>query len=144
MSVKPKPGHWYERKNGMIVKYERASNVSCLFPHIVGGASYTKDGLFYGDHDPSRMDLIKDLGTTEPRGIKKPVKETRAVRIWIVEATMSGRPWRYYSNTRNGARSTRRFLISRNGDISDKLICGPVFSQIINVPIYPKPKKDKS
>jgi len=126
MPIKLQPGHWYERKDGEIVKYDRPNGRigRTHFPHIVGGHSYTDRGRYMAGRDPCSWDLMKDLGTTGPRHPKKRVKKSRKVKMY------------FYRNTGHWEVSEDKEFAKRHHYPEH----GRVFPQIINFPIQ-KPKK---
>ena len=143
MSIRPEPGHWYERRDGKVVKYTGPStyDLASLYPHLVGIQSYTKDGFFFGPGMPDGKDITKDLGTTDPRlkkPRKKPAKKVRKVRMWFMQIGTEGKMCNNLS--RDGLRTVRRIL---RADMDSHYVFGPIFSQIIEVPVN-LPKKKKS
>ena len=136
MPIQPKPGHWYETRRGEVVAYTGPNSAAYKdnYPHLVGGRSYTSEGLFVSRLYPCNAnDLVKDLGTTFPRPVKKPrkapAKKFRKLRMWF-----------YYDSDGDlcGLFRGRVFVQCGNHERY-----GPIFSQIINVPI-PSPKKPKA
>ena len=86
MPIILKRRHWYKRKDGNIVQYDcpTPGRGPKYFPHRVGGLAYTNEGRYQGGNNPHRLDLVKDLGTTDPRlkkPRKKPAKKVRKVRM---------------------------------------------------------------
>jgi len=75
MPIKPKPGHFYERRDKQIVQYNcpNCYVTKGTHPHIVGGHQYTDEGYYFGEQQraylstPDGADLMKDLGTIDPR-----------------------------------------------------------------------------
>ncbi len=61
---------------------------------------------------------------------KAPAEKTRKVRMWFVEIDPRDgtEPWFYNRPTQDGAGGLR------DATIASGLTCGPVFSQVINVP----------
>lgn len=91
--------------------------------------------------NPHSWDLVKDLGTTDPR-LKKPRKapaKVRKVRMWFVEIDMrdGAAPWFYNRPTKDSAEGLRESTIAHG------IACGPAFSQMIEVPVK-LPKKTKA
>ena len=137
MPIILKRRHWYKRKDGNIVQYDcpTPGRGPKYFPHRVGGLAYTNEGRYQGGNNPHRLDLVKDLGTTDPR-LKKtrkaPAKKFRKVRMWCFErdSFISGKSI-YAYDMKCTAIGQRNAMETR---------CGPIFSQMINVPI-PSPKK---
>jgi len=140
MPIQPKPGHYYETRTGEVVAYmgPSTSDLSGLYPHLVGQLTYTEDGFFLGPAAPDDNDLAKDLGTTDPRKPKRPrkapAKKTRKVRVWFVEIAQRGRdePRLHTRSTKDGAEGTRASSIAYG------LVCGPIFSRVIEVPLQKK------
>ena len=136
------PGHFYRRHDGEIVG--PATTDKCREYEIeVGGHYYNgKHNGFRRGHYALRWTLLEDLGTVDPRLAKKPrkapAKKFRKVRMWFVEVVPRAGdvPWFYVRCAKEGGEGTRQSSIAHG------LVCGPLFSQIINVPI-PSPKKPK-
>ena len=130
MPITPKPGHRYERRDGEIVPYDRPNTYGAIkhFPHIVGGFTYAKDGSFYGSGVTFSLDLVKDLGPTDPR-LKKPrkkaAKKTRKVRMYFYrdgDGQLCASQWAATAGWRHNAS------------------WGRYFSQIVSEPVPQKKK----
>jgi len=140
MPITPKPGHWYETRRGDVVAYTRPSFyvTAISYPHIVGGLSYTADGHLISAEDPAHEDLVKDLGTTDPRQVQKPRKKatrkTRKVRMWFMQVGTEGKICNNLS--RDGLCTMRRILM--DADTDGHYVFGPIFSQVIDVPVTKK------
>ena len=139
MTIQPQPGHWYERRDGEVVEYQCPNFGSRRdkYPHFVGCKAYTADGCYLDTPDgPHQLDLVKDLGTTDPR--KAPAKKVRKVRMWFMEVGNQGKICNNLS--RDGLRTVRRILLA---DTDSHYVFGPIFSQIIEVPVTKKKKAKK-
>ena len=132
MPITPKPGHWYETRRGDVVAYTRPSFyvTAISYPHIVGGLSYTADGHLISAEDPAHEDLVKDLGTTDPRKTKKACR----VRMWFMRVGTEGKICNNLS--RDGLRTMRGILMA--ADTDGHYVFGPIFSQVIDVPVTKK------
>ena len=142
MSIKPKPGHWYVRRCLDVVPYGCSMPSRIMYPHSVGGKTVTDEGFVIDKNNPHGCDLIKDLGTTDPRLTKKPRKKaTKKVRIWFAE-------WRNCDTGKKylDAHYRKSDLIHVIGLFDDgiDISYGPIFSQIISVPIHSNKTKAKS
>ena len=132
MPIKIKSGHWYETRNMDVVKYERKNDspTAAIYPHLVGGKTYTDTGRHYADGYPDDFDIVKDHGTTDPRPRKAPTKKVRKVRMWFLEYNSPAHGKVLYSyNIKCTAIAERDARGPR---------CGPIFSQIIEVPLQKK------
>ena len=137
MSDQIKIGHFYRRHDGEIVG--PATTDKCREYEIeVGGHYYNgKHNGFRRGHYALRWTLLEDLGPVDPR-LKKPrkapAKKVRKVRMWCFErdSFISGKSI-YAYDMKCTAIGQRNAMETR---------CGPIFSQIINVPT-PSPKKPK-
>lgn len=124
MTITPQPGHWYERRDGQIVTYESEAPNGRL---VLGGIRYAVQGRLFRDI-PTRYDLVKDLGTTDPcpkKRRKKPVKKTRKVRMYFYrdgDASVHAIQWKDAAERYHNAQY------------------GRIFSRIINIPILVKKK----
>lgn len=58
------PGQSLERRDGTLVSYERKSKFSIDYPHLIGGESYTDDGL-YLVYSKDSWDIVKILPLEE-------------------------------------------------------------------------------
>ena len=140
MPIQPKAGHWYETRGGEIAKYDGPTPGSGwkAFPHIVGGLYYTDAGRYHARDETDLRDLLKDLGTTDPRKPKKPRKapaKVRKVRMWLVGAFPGDDgDWFYVRATKKCAGELREGMVTAGID------CGPIFSQVIEVPVPVKKK----
>jgi len=135
MPIKPKPGHWYLTRRGEAVAYSgpNSGGFANTYPHMVSHRPYTDDGRYVNIprtcHD---NDVMVDIDTAFPRlqkPRKAPAKKFRKLRMWF-----------YYDSDGDlcGLFRGRVFVQCRNHERY-----GPIFSQIINVPI-PSPKKPKA
>jgi len=131
MPIQPKPGHYYETRTGEVVAYmgPSTSDLSGLYPHLVGQLTYTEDGFFLGPAAPDDNDLAKDLGTTDPRKLKKPrkapAKKFRKVRMHFFrdgDGELCASQWK----------TTAGFLHNASW--------GRSFSQIVSEPVPQKKK----
>jgi len=133
MPIKLQPGHFYERRNMDVVKYDRKSKsgFADTYPHIVGGQTYTDTGRFYADGRLSFCDIVKDHGTTDPRKLKKPrkkrVKKLCKVKMYFYRNTG---PWE--ASEDKGFAERQHF--PEHGQISPRTISFPL----------PRPKKKKA
>ena len=130
------PGHFYRRHDGEIVG--PATMDKCREYEIqVGGHYYNgKHNGFRRGHYALRWTLLEDLGTTDPRLPKKPrkapAKKVRKVRMYFFERHSAATGKSVYGY------DMKRVAIGQRNAMETS--CGPIFSQIINVPI-PSPKK---
>ena len=70
MSITIKPGHYYERRDGVIVgpsKPRKSLSVTSPYVWKVGVRTYTDHGVYSKLLDEARYDLVKDMGTVDPR-----------------------------------------------------------------------------
>jgi len=70
MPIQLQPGHYYERRDGVIVgpsKPHKSLWASSPFLWKVGVRTYTVRGEYSKLLDGARYDLMKDLGTIDPR-----------------------------------------------------------------------------
>ena len=130
MPIKPRPNHWYERQDGEVVQYDGPNGRpgGTRFPHRVGGHSYTDRGRYMAGRNPTSWDLVKDLGTTDPR-LKKPrkapAKKFRKVRMHFFrdgDGELCASQWK----------TTAGFLHNASW--------GRSFSQIVSEPVPQKKK----
>jgi len=80
---------------------------------------------------------MEDLGTTFPRlqkPRKKATRKTRKVRMWFMRVGTEGKICNNLS--RDGLRTMRRILM--DADTDGHYVFGPIFSQIIEVPLQKK------
>jgi len=117
MPIILKRRHWYKRKDGNIVQYDcpTPGRGPKYFPHRVGGLAYTNEGRYQGGNNPHRLDLVKDLGTTDPRlkkPRKKPAKKCRKVRVYFYrdgDGELCATQWKSTAERRHNASWGRSF-----------------------------------
>ena len=134
MPVKIKVGHYYERRDGLIAgPAEQYKPWVPTYPYVwrVGVQVYTVSGEFV-DGDKCKFDLVKDLGTEDPRKVvdtrKKPErvrepKKFRKVRMWFYRGEGEG-----LSVSEDRSEAKRWHYPGY----------APIFSQIIEVPVTKK------
>jgi len=129
MPIKVKLGHYYERRDkGIAGPAERRKPWGLNEPYVwrLGMGTYTVRGELRKDGSESKFDLMKDLGTTDPRKPKKPRKapaKVRKVKMYF-----------YRDNDGDLCGSESRF-VAEGWNHSEH---GPVFVQIIEVPLQKK------
>lgn len=137
MTLQLKAGHYYKDRNGTMIGPMTKFPEFPDQPWTDGNCTWDDGGRFYSDPIACAWDLVKDLGTTDPR--KKPKREKKAGRsytVWAFESRMDGKIDLERFSCRGLARIARR--INR----SERIQCGPIFRVTITAPAWePKGKK---
>jgi len=138
MTVTPKRGHWYETRRGDVVAYTGSNfySLAITHPHMVGFLPYTAEGYAFASSLPHKNDLVKDLGTSDPRP-KKPARKPAEKPAKVQPKKFRKVRMYFYRHGHNNVSATDMPGVAA---VMHRPGASPIFDLVIDVPVYPSDK----